>query len=48
MEAAGGAGNAISVSHYADGSLGCIIAWYSIIHTPSELLPEVFAEFHRR
>lgn len=31
-----------------DGSLGCIIAWYSIIHTPSELLPEVFAEFHRR
>ncbi|MFD5062692.1 class I SAM-dependent DNA methyltransferase [Streptomyces sp. NPDC058394] len=30
-----------------DGSLGGIIAWYSIIHTPPELLPEVFAEFHR-
>ncbi|MET7859329.1 methyltransferase domain-containing protein [Streptomyces sp. NPDC005318] len=31
----------------ADGSLGGIVAWYSIIHTPPELLPEVFAEFHR-
>ncbi|MEU0836267.1 methyltransferase domain-containing protein [Streptomyces sp. NPDC005969] len=30
-----------------DGSLGGIVAWYSIIHTPPELLPEVFAEFHR-
>ncbi|MCG7523308.1 class I SAM-dependent methyltransferase [Streptomyces sp. OfavH-34-F] len=31
----------------ADGSLGGIIAWYSIVHTPPELLPAVFAEFHR-
>uniref|UniRef100_A0AAU3H5Q6 Class I SAM-dependent methyltransferase n=1 Tax=Streptomyces sp. NBC_01401 TaxID=2903854 RepID=A0AAU3H5Q6_9ACTN len=31
----------------ADGSLGGIIAWYSIVHTPWELLPVVFAEFHR-
>ncbi|MFF3350774.1 class I SAM-dependent methyltransferase [Streptomyces sp. NPDC002779] len=31
----------------ADGSLGGIIAWYSIVHTPPELLPVVFAEFHR-
>ncbi|MER5715059.1 class I SAM-dependent methyltransferase [Streptomyces sp. NPDC002132] len=31
----------------ADGSLGGVIAWYSIVHTPPELLPVVFAEFHR-
>ncbi|MGW5940546.1 class I SAM-dependent methyltransferase [Streptomyces celluloflavus] len=31
----------------ADGALGGIVAWYSIIHTPPELLPDVFAEFHR-
>ncbi|MFE0191032.1 class I SAM-dependent DNA methyltransferase [Streptomyces sp. NPDC058989] len=30
-----------------DGSLGGIVAWYSIIHTPLERLPELFAEFHR-
>jgi SAM-dependent methyltransferase len=30
-----------------DDSVGGIVAWYSIIHTPPELLPEVFAEFHR-
>ncbi|MEW2080748.1 class I SAM-dependent methyltransferase [Streptomyces sp. NPDC005283] len=30
-----------------DGALGGIVAWYSIIHTPSERLPVVFAEFHR-
>lgn len=30
-----------------DGSLGGIVAWYSIIHTPPEVLPTVFAEFHR-
>jgi len=30
-----------------DESLGGIVAWYSIIHTPPELLPAVFAEFHR-
>ncbi|WP_019812760.1 class I SAM-dependent methyltransferase [Saccharomonospora saliphila] len=31
----------------ADGSLGGIVAWYSIIHVPDERLPEVFAGFHR-
>jgi SAM-dependent methyltransferase len=31
----------------ADGALGGIVAWYSIIHTPPEDLPRVFAEFHR-
>jgi SAM-dependent methyltransferase len=30
-----------------DGVLGGILAWYSIIHTPPERLPVVFAEFHR-
>jgi SAM-dependent methyltransferase len=29
------------------GSLGGLLAWYSIIHVPDELLPGVFAEFHR-
>jgi SAM-dependent methyltransferase len=31
----------------ADGALGGILARYSIIHTPPERLPEVFAEFRR-
>jgi SAM-dependent methyltransferase len=31
----------------ADGSLGGVVSWYSIIHTPPELLPEIFAEFRR-
>lgn len=31
----------------ADGTLGGIVAWYSVLHTPPELLPEVFAGFHR-
>lgn len=30
-----------------DGSLGGIVSWYSIVHTPPEVLPTVFAEFHR-
>ncbi|MFJ9542523.1 class I SAM-dependent methyltransferase [Streptomyces sp. NPDC101225] len=30
-----------------DGVLGGILAFYSIHHTPPELLPVVFAEFHR-
>ncbi|MCC2274185.1 methyltransferase domain-containing protein [Streptomyces sp. ET3-23] len=30
-----------------DGTLGGIVAWYSLIHTPQEELPAVFAEFHR-
>ncbi|MFF7197912.1 class I SAM-dependent DNA methyltransferase [Streptomyces sp. NPDC088197] len=30
-----------------DGSLGGLVAWYSIIHLPPRLLPRVFAEFHR-
>ena len=31
----------------ADGGLGAIVAWYSIIHMPPEQLPELFAEFAR-
>ncbi|NHD15708.1 MULTISPECIES: class I SAM-dependent DNA methyltransferase [Actinopolyspora] len=31
----------------AEGVLGGIVAWYSIIHVPQERLPAVFAEFHR-
>lgn len=30
-----------------DGALGGMIAWYSVIHIPQELLPQAFAEFHR-
>jgi SAM-dependent methyltransferase len=30
-----------------DGSLAGAVAWYSIIHTPVESLPRVFAEFAR-
>jgi SAM-dependent methyltransferase len=30
-----------------DGSLGGILAYYSTHHTPPELLPRVYAEFHR-
>lgn len=30
-----------------DGALGGLLAWYSVIHIPRELLPKVFAEFHR-
>lgn len=31
----------------AAGSLGGLLAWYSIIHLPDEVLPGVFAGFHR-
>ncbi len=30
-----------------DAGLAGLVAWYSIIHLPPELLPEVFAGFHR-
>lgn len=30
-----------------DASLGGILAWYSLIHTPPERLPAIFAEFAR-
>lgn len=30
-----------------DGELAGIVAWYSIIHVPDDVLPTVFAEFHR-
>jgi SAM-dependent methyltransferase len=30
-----------------DGSLGGLVAWYSVIHVPPELHPAVFAGFHR-
>lgn len=31
----------------ADGSLGGIVSWYSIIHAPPAEMPVYFAEFHR-
>lgn len=31
----------------ADTSVTGVVAWYSVIHTPPALLPEVFAELHR-
>ncbi|WP_045875906.1 class I SAM-dependent methyltransferase [Pseudofrankia sp. DC12] len=31
----------------ADGTLGGIVAWYSIIHVPPTDLPGILAEFHR-
>lgn len=31
----------------ADGSLGGVVAFYSTVHTPPEVLPMVFAEFAR-
>ncbi|NIJ12109.1 SAM-dependent methyltransferase [Saccharomonospora amisosensis] len=31
----------------ADGKLGGVVAWYSIIHVPRELLPDVIADLHR-
>ncbi|WP_306316698.1 MULTISPECIES: class I SAM-dependent methyltransferase [unclassified Streptomyces] len=31
----------------ADGSLAGIVAWYSTVHTPPEVLPVMFAEFRR-
>ncbi|MET8196202.1 class I SAM-dependent DNA methyltransferase [Micromonospora sp. NPDC005686] len=30
-----------------DESLAGLVSWYSVIHLPPELLPEVFAGFHR-
>ncbi|MEV6793697.1 class I SAM-dependent methyltransferase [Streptomyces sp. NPDC051320] len=30
-----------------DAGLGGVVAWYSVIHTPPEQLPVLFAEFHR-
>ena len=30
-----------------DQSLGGVLAWYSTVHMPPDLLPVVFAEFHR-
>ncbi|MFI6680598.1 class I SAM-dependent methyltransferase [Kribbella sp. NPDC050470] len=30
-----------------DGSVGGVIAWWSIIHLPREVVPEALAEFHR-
>jgi SAM-dependent methyltransferase len=31
----------------ADGEVGGVLSWYSIIHTAPERLPEIFAEFGR-
>ncbi|MGW1028579.1 class I SAM-dependent methyltransferase [Streptomyces sp. NPDC002577] len=37
----------ITALEIADDTLGGILAYYSVHHTPPELLPLVFAEFHR-
>ncbi|HEX6345542.1 class I SAM-dependent methyltransferase [Umezawaea sp.] len=39
-------GSMLELDLPADG-LGGLVAWYSIIHVPRDLLPAVFAEFHR-
>ncbi|GAB2634161.1 class I SAM-dependent methyltransferase [Prescottella soli] len=31
----------------ADGTLGGIVAWYSIVHAPPQDMPSYFAEFRR-
>jgi SAM-dependent methyltransferase len=33
--------------HIGDGDLGGVLAWWSICHTPPDVLPSVFGEFHR-
>lgn len=33
--------------NFNDGQLDGICAWYSVIHIPDELLPQVFSEFRR-
>lgn len=33
--------------HAADGTLGGIVSWYSLIHTPAAEVPVYLAEFHR-
>lgn len=33
--------------HAADGTLGGIVSWYSLIHTPPSEVPVQLAEFHR-
>jgi SAM-dependent methyltransferase len=33
--------------HAADGTLGGIVSWYSLIHTPPTEIPVYLAEFHR-
>ena len=37
----------ITALDLGDGTLGGIVAWYSVIHTPPQQLPTVFAEFNR-
>lgn len=33
--------------HIGDGDLGGVLAWWSICHTPPDVLPSVFDDFHR-
>ncbi|PYC78567.1 SAM-dependent methyltransferase [Streptomyces tateyamensis] len=40
-------GSMTELSGFADGSLAGIVAWYSLIHLPTDQLPAVLAEFHR-
>lgn len=40
-------GSMTALDGLADGELGGLLAWYSFIHMPPEVLPTVFAGFHR-
>lgn len=37
----------LTATALGDGAAGGVVAWYSIIHTPPEQLPEIVAEFRR-
>ena len=37
----------MTARHIEDDSLGGILAFYSTHHTPPELRPLIYAEFHR-
>ncbi|MET7648146.1 methyltransferase domain-containing protein [Streptomyces sp. NPDC005426] len=37
----------MSALELPDGGLGGAVAWWSVMHTPPDLLPVLFAEFHR-
>ncbi|GAA3388529.1 class I SAM-dependent methyltransferase [Streptomyces roseoviridis] len=42
-----GSMDALDAVGVADGGLGGVVSWYSVIHTPPQDLPRYFAEFRR-
>ncbi|MGN9807777.1 class I SAM-dependent DNA methyltransferase [Micromonospora sp. BQ11] len=40
-------GGSMTALDVPDASLGGVVAWYSVIHVPDDVLPAVLAEFHR-